>query len=217
MADGDENCDKGWIKPKIPRADSVEPTLPIDSVAACQNSGKKVAPVTCMTSDFAMQNVLLQLKIPVVSSSNRRISQLKTFILRCHACFKTTRKMESKFCPSCGNNTLIRTTVAVTKDGQTVLYLKKNFQYNNRGTIYPIPTPKGGKNSTDLMLREDQKEYQKAVKNANHQQNRGKKTKDLFDPDRVMLEANSWDLTGERRAPTIGYGRKNVNAMSKRR
>lgn len=42
---------------------------------------------------------------------------------------------------------------------------------------------------------------------------------DLFDPDRVMLDApvDKWELKGDRRAPVIGYGRTNVNAMNKKR
>lgn len=173
-----------------------------------------------MTCDFAMQNVLLQMKLNLVSSSNKRITQLKTFVLRCHACFKTTKKMDSKFCGSCGNNTLIRTSVGIDKNGNTILYLKKNFQvllyayiqYNNRGTIYPIPQPKGGRNNTDLMLREDTRDYQKAVKSANRVK---KETVDLFDPDRVMLD--TLKISNGARAPVIGYGRKNINSMNKKR
>jgi hypothetical protein len=67
------------------------------------------------------------------------------------------------------------------------------------------------------MLREDSRDYQKAVKNANHKQ-KGRQL-DMFDPDRVLLDAplGKWEMSGERRAPVIGYGRKNVNAMNKKR
>lgn len=44
--------------------------------------------VACMTSDFAMQNVLLHMGLNLVSSDGKRIDKVKTWVLRCHACFK---------------------------------------------------------------------------------------------------------------------------------
>lgn len=45
-------------------------------------------PVACMTTDFAMQNVLLQMGLNLVGVEGRRIDKVKTWVLRCHACFK---------------------------------------------------------------------------------------------------------------------------------
>lgn len=42
----------------------------------------------CMTADFAMQNVLLQMGLDLVGLEGRRIERVKTWVLRCHACFK---------------------------------------------------------------------------------------------------------------------------------
>ncbi len=42
----------------------------------------------CMTADFAMQNVLLQLGLGLVDVEGKRISAMKSWVLRCHACFK---------------------------------------------------------------------------------------------------------------------------------
>jgi RNA-binding protein NOB1 len=44
--------------------------------------------VGCMTADFAKQNVLLQMGLDLVSVDGKRIEKLKTWVLRCHACFK---------------------------------------------------------------------------------------------------------------------------------
>ena len=44
--------------------------------------------VGCMTADFAMQNVLLQMGLNLVDVEGKRIKKLKTWVLRCHACFK---------------------------------------------------------------------------------------------------------------------------------
>lgn len=42
----------------------------------------------CMTVDFAMQNVLLQMGLNLVGLEGRRIEKVKTWVLRCHACYK---------------------------------------------------------------------------------------------------------------------------------
>lgn len=42
----------------------------------------------CMTADFAMQNVLLQMGLNLVSVDGKRIQKVKNYVLRCHACFK---------------------------------------------------------------------------------------------------------------------------------
>lgn len=44
--------------------------------------------VGCMTADFAMQNVLLQMGLSLVGLEGKRIDRVKTWVLRCHACFK---------------------------------------------------------------------------------------------------------------------------------
>ena len=42
----------------------------------------------CMTADFAMQNVLLQMGLSLVGVEGKRIDRVKSWVLRCHACFK---------------------------------------------------------------------------------------------------------------------------------
>ena len=44
--------------------------------------------VGCMTADFAMQNVLLQMNLNLVGLEGKKIEKVKTWVLRCHACFK---------------------------------------------------------------------------------------------------------------------------------
>jgi RNA-binding protein NOB1 len=55
--------------------------------------------VTCLTADFAMQNVLLQMGLKVLSPDGKRITRVKQWALRCYTCFKITRNMEKQFCP----------------------------------------------------------------------------------------------------------------------
>ena len=71
--------DEGWITPsnikKIKDAKKAEKPLPLAKVA-------------CITTDFAMQNVLLQMRLRVISFEGMAIRSAKTWVLRCHACFK---------------------------------------------------------------------------------------------------------------------------------
>lgn len=55
-----------------------------------KRKGKPAAQIRvgCMTADFAMQNVLLQMGLSLVGVEGRKIDRVKTWVLRCHACFK---------------------------------------------------------------------------------------------------------------------------------
>ncbi|KAJ6539631.1 Nin one binding Zn-ribbon like-domain-containing protein [Mycena capillaripes] len=130
----------------------------------------------CMTADFAMQNVLLQMGLNLVGVEGKRIQKVKSWVLRCHACFKICKDNTKKFCPSCGNATLLRASVTISSPGASAdapamqVHLKSNFQYRLRGTKYSIPAPKPGSAKTGpgegLILREDQTEYLRARKMA---------------------------------------------------
>lgn len=125
--------------------------------------------------------------------------------MRCHACFKINLKNETVFCNYCGNNSLIRTSVSVNGDGTLKVYLKHDFQYNNRGTIYSIPEPKGGRKCNDMVLRADQKEYVRAleVKKRNDR-------KENIDFDGDLLFGAKRDNV----MPVIGYGKRNINQVT---
>ena len=87
-----------------------------------------------------------------------------------------------KFCPSCGNPSLIRASVTVSapnasKDAPVMqVHLKPNFQFRLRGTKYSIPAPKHGTAKTGpgkgLILREDQIEYVRAKQRADGKRER---------------------------------------------
>ncbi|CAE7185107.1 unnamed protein product [Rhizoctonia solani] len=195
--------------------------------------------VACMTVDYAMQNVLLQMGLNLVGIEGRRVASVKSWVLRCHACFKICKDNTKKFCPTCGNATLLRTSITTTGPGEdgsepTVqIHLKKNFQFKTRGTKYSIPLPKpgaakGGAGSTNIILREDQVEFQKGVHQESVRQRKEQKR-----TERALTEGKgsgmSWDdpdwipeiLTGTRRSagglPTIGHGRKNPNEVRRKK
>lgn len=87
---------------------------------------EKSATVACLTMDFAMQNVLMQMGLNVVALDGRVIKQMRTFIFRCYACFKTTSVMTKIFCPHCGNKTLKKVEVTLDENGKQQIHI--NFR-----------------------------------------------------------------------------------------
>lgn len=59
-----------------------------DAGAKGKRKADQVIDAGCMTADFAMQNVLLQMGLNLVGVEGKRIEKVKSWVLRCHACFK---------------------------------------------------------------------------------------------------------------------------------
>ncbi|ORY23531.1 Nin one binding Zn-ribbon like-domain-containing protein [Naematelia encephala] len=188
----------------------------------------------CMTGDYAVQNVLLGMGLGLVGEGGKRISKVKSWVLRCHACFKICKDSSKRFCPSCGNPTLLRTTVTTSaKTGQQIVHLKKNFQYHLRGTKYTIPDAKAGrakgqqKGGTGLILREDQAEWSDAVRAQDRQRQKEERraAKGALDgwndpdwiPDILTVGMSGKGRSGGRGMPAVGYGRKNPNQARRKR
>lgn len=49
--------------------------------------------VGCVTTDLAMQNVLLQMGLHVLAENGVLILEARSYILHCHGCFKTMLDM----------------------------------------------------------------------------------------------------------------------------
>lgn len=90
--------------------------------------------VSVMTTDYAMQNVLLQMTVPIISFEGLRIKSARRFVLECHICKIVYRDGSKLFCSSCGNNSLLKVSCGVNSDGTLILYRKRNFKINLRGT-----------------------------------------------------------------------------------
>ncbi|VEN59792.1 unnamed protein product [Callosobruchus maculatus] len=114
------------------------------------------AVVACMTTDFAMQNVLKQMNLNVSSLDGRLIKHLRTYILRCYACFKTTSIMTKRFCPKCGNDTLKKVAVSLGEDGKLVIHINPKRPLTGRGKKFSLPKIRGGKHPNNPILVEDQ-------------------------------------------------------------
>ncbi|PYH96171.1 D-site 20S pre-rRNA nuclease [Aspergillus ellipticus CBS 707.79] len=215
----DDDSDGGWITPSNLKKRQARD----DAGSAAAAPEPKVMQVATMTTDFACQNVLLQMNLNLLSTSTlQRVRHLKSFVKRCHGCFSTTREMDKQFCPRCGKDTLTRVSCTTDANGQFKMHLKKNMQWNNRGNVFSVPKPThgtsngkwkggGGKGGwgTELILAEDQKEFVRA--NA-EQSRRLRKEHDLMDEDYLPSI-----LTGERSKNgriRVGAGR-NVNSRKR--
>nr|CAG4635522.1 EOG090X07WR [Artemia franciscana] len=131
----------------------------------------KLPEVACLTADFAMQNVLKQIGLAIVSIDGRIIENVRTHILRCYGCFKTTPDMDKIFCPGCGHKTLKRVAATLNEDGSLKIYLSRRKTLTGRGKRFPLPLPKGGKYAKNPILFEDQKEAQKRASKLARQKN----------------------------------------------
>jgi RNA-binding protein NOB1 len=216
--DSDPDSDGGdWITPSNLKQKQAEDASPDAADAAPQ----KKMEVAVLTTDFAMQNVILQINLNLLSSSLMRIKNVRSVVLRCQACFLVCKEMGKQFCPRCGKPSLTRVSCSTTNSGEFKLHLKKNFQYNSRGDRFSIPKAvhgssngkrivgggKGGWGS-GLILAEDQKEYERAITNEKRT-----KERNLMDEDYLP-----GILTGERNKSggriKVGAGR-NVNSKKR--
>ncbi|XP_017098089.2 RNA-binding protein NOB1 [Drosophila bipectinata] len=115
-----------------------------------------VPPVACMTTDYALQNVLKQLNLHLAALNGRIIKQLRTYILRCYACYKTTSIMTKVFCPNCGNKTLKRVAVSLDENGKQVIHINTRRPLTKKYKNQSLPRFQGGKHSRNPILFEDQ-------------------------------------------------------------
>lgn len=221
-SDSEDDDDEGWITPSnIKKVQEKEAAQ--DAVAGKTTKPPTVMQAACITSDYAMQNVLLRMNLNLLSTSSSLapIRHLKTWVLRCHACFYISKATDLSFCPRCGKPTLLRTSCSTDKDGNFKVHLKKNFQFNKRGDRYAIPRNVGGSSNmrvkgggkggwgNELVLVEDQKEFVRA------QQEMGRrKERDLMDED-YLPDLLSGNRKGGHGKPRVGAGR-NVNSKKRR-
>ncbi|KAL3784798.1 hypothetical protein HJC23_013838 [Cyclotella cryptica] len=174
----------------------------------------------CATTDFAMQNVILQMNLELLTVDGVRVRRLKTWVTRCAACFTIYGGSDDKkgksgvrlFCDKCGSNALQRIAASVDRNtGRLKLHMKKNYQYNTRGTKFSLPKAgKGNKYEGDLLLAEDQLLY-----GAWAQKVRKGKSKSLgesmFGSDLASDLGCRADLT-KRDDIKVGFGRRNPNS-----
>lgn len=220
QSSGSDSESDSWITPS-----NIKKHQAADKNGATTLSGKEpIMEVATLTADYAMQNVLLQIGLYLISDSLQRVRNIRTYILRCHACFEKVKDTSKQFCPRCGKPTLTRVTCSTNSKGEFQIHLKKKMQWNHRGDRYSIPKPISGSASGKiaqgkgggkggwghgLILAEDQKEYQRAISRSGKE----RRATDLMDEDYLPRI-----LSGERRLPAqrprVGAGR-NVNSKKR--
>ncbi|XP_014745023.1 PREDICTED: LOW QUALITY PROTEIN: RNA-binding protein NOB1 [Sturnus vulgaris] len=208
----EESDDEGWITPS-------------NLKQAQQDTGHcDTAPigiqVGCVTTDFAMQNVLLQMGLHVLAVNGMLIRRARSYILRCHGCFRTTSDMTKVFCPHCGNKTLKKVAVSVSDDGSLHMHFSRNPKVlNPRGLRYPLPAPQGGKHANNPHLVEDQRFPQQRLSRKARQKT------NVFDPDYLAgaspfaeNDVHSRAAHLHLRDAALGAGRRrlNPNAVTKK-
>ena len=172
----DDDDDEGWITPANIKEKRKQMGLELETPA-----DQEQVDVACMTSDFAMQNVLIHMGLNVASPYGcQLIKETKTWILRCHACYKTTPDMSKRFCPNCGNPTLKRVTVTLNEDGTQQIHINAKRQLTSRGKKYSLPAPKGGKYAVNPILTADQVTCKRQITKV------AKSKTNAMDPDYVL-------------------------------
>ncbi|XP_055477452.1 RNA-binding protein NOB1 isoform X2 [Psammomys obesus] len=175
--------------------------------------------VGCVTTDFAMQNVLLQLGLHVLAVNGMLIREARSYILRCHGCFKTTSDTNRVFCGHCGNKTLKKVSVTINDDGTLHMHFSRNPKVlNPRGLRYSLPTPKGGKYAVNPHLTEDQRFPQLRLSYKARQKT------NVFAPDYIAgvspfaeNDISSRSATLQVRDSTLGAGRRRLNPNASRK
>lgn len=169
------------------------------AAAGEQSEQQGESSVCIITADFAMQNVIMQMGLRLVTPDGRRITRLSRWVLRCTACFLVTKEMGRLFCPRCGNATLDKVQLVVGPDGAEQYGVRR--KHILRGTRFSLPKPKGGRHS-DLILREDQL-LAKA-----HRLRARKKEKEELDPFAPEYGEDTWH-----KAAGMHYGNKGAAAL----
>jgi RNA-binding protein NOB1 len=81
-----EDSDGGeWINPSNV---SKHRSRDLGLVPAGAGSDQSPLAAACMTGDYAVQNVLLSMGLGLIGEQGKRINKVKSWVLRCHACFK---------------------------------------------------------------------------------------------------------------------------------
>lgn len=199
----EEDDGQGWIGPGT----FSDKSAPEDDDSVCA--------AACATADFAMQNVILQMGLRLLSLDGNRVCRTKRFVLRCSACFQLeTNRLTRIFCGRCGSYALRKCSIRTDGSVRPPSVSKRRPQ----GTKYALPKPRNNKTGADryngdLLLREDQllagiwrqrwyREQAQAKADAN---------KSVFGPD-VADALADLDLKPTPKL-NVGYGRTNPNAI----
>eukprot|EP01056_Protomagalhaensia_sp_Gyna25_P000311 Protomagalhaensia_sp_Gyna_25__310@NODE_1145_length_2139_cov_20_500476_g910_i0_p1_GENE_NODE_1145_length_2139_cov_20_500476_g910_i0NODE_1145_length_2139_cov_20_500476_g910_i0_p1_ORF_typecomplete_len430_score64_30PIN_6/PF17146_4/5_6e17PIN_6/PF17146_4/8_1e03NOB1_Zn_bind/PF08772_11/1_6e14Nudix_N_2/PF14803_6/1_2e02Nudix_N_2/PF14803_6/7_3_NODE_1145_length_2139_cov_20_500476_g910_i07902079 len=170
--------------------------------------------VSCMTEDFAMQNILFLIGIPVITPTGKRITSLRKWAYVCTACNTLAKEIKNPFCRACGYPYLRRVPIVIDESGKEKVIVTK-YSPNLRGTIFKPPKVLNGKKTDKTILLTPDMIYMGGRdREQRHRENQRAK----------LLKNASWDSwtggdsIGEKLNPNVfkdfqvGYGRGNWNS-----
>lgn len=226
-----EDDGEGWVTStrdihSLKAAGTLAP--PVGAMEKVASVGPPVSQrAACATTDFAMQNVLLQMNLELLSVDGVKIRRLKTWVTRCGCCFRVYTKVDDSgphgmkrlFCERCGSDMLQRIAASVDgKTGRLRLHMSKKHKKSTRGTKFSLPKPgSGDRFQGDLLLTEDQLMF--GAWNQKVKMRSGGKAKgaaqSMFGQDiaaNVGCKARSMNVDDI----SAGFGRRNPNAAKGR-
>jgi|SaaInlStandDraft_5_1057022.scaffolds.fasta_scaffold15513_3 RNA-binding protein NOB1 len=183
-----EGSEGGWITPQTSRKEKEDREHALQRAAAGgssqagSKSGVKKHAVTTVTTDYAMQNVLLQMGLRLLDVKGRRIKKTSVWGRKCSACFHILTPAQVPglqsvmFCPKCGLDTLYKVHIKVDATGMQHCVGGQD-KFNLRGTIFSLPKARGGRKGKKVIDSQDTMEalpgYRRSMRN---------KEKALLDP-----------------------------------
>ena len=242
----EEDDGEGWISSSnlaVYRANGSSLDTTIRTAGHGGKKGKKTAAaeeakvieLACITTDFTIQNVLMQLGLHIMSIDGLIIRTVRKFVLRCISCTQIHYDLSRLFCSKCGGSYLTRVGCSIDSNtGYLKLHLKANYQVNLRGTKYNIAKAGSGidkgKGTGDMLLREDQLLtgiWRQKVKQNNKEIKTNFNLNNTNDNDNIgFTEGLGFQLNkmsghgagaGTRNSSiVVGFGHKNPNAMKGR-
>lgn len=196
VSDEDENQliieeDEGWIT-----QDNVEQLKQKLMNIRVDDEESVELTLGCITGDYAMQNLLMQMGLNVISPKDGlHIRQTRQFVLRCHACFKINPPTATTFCKHCGNmKTLKRVSVQINQDGTSQVLINFKKPINIRGTKYSIPLSRGGKHSNDPILCEDQRKVQHRKSKMSEQEKKHLTVSSILNDPDYLVRSNPFSV-----------------------
>ena len=157
--DDDDDDEQGWITPD----NLADVTTRLGGTIQEPPQDIRVA---CLTSDYAIQNVLLQMGLHVLSVDGLLITQVRRYALQCRVCFQTTFDMDTVKCRGCGYDMLIR-VLAITVDGMITFQPLSTKQFCKRGLRYSTPKPIGGRHGNVSKNPRNKPRYSRKVEKVN--------------------------------------------------
>lgn len=165
--------------------------------------------VGVVTTDFTVQNVLMQMGVKILTVDGMAIRRVKKWALKCHACTHVDLNMSRKFCENCGNDSLIRVSVSVDQSG-SIRHFGPRRPVNIRGTQFTIPIPKGGRDEKKFIMSQD--ELEEHQRKHHH---RKQKEVSIADPDFEFGATRPLHTLFSDKV-VVGYSKKNPNESKKR-